>query len=612
MSATRWMFEPVAGALVGVILAMWSSFASKSRGLMEQAIEEGRVDPRQVTDGTLREFQEFLQRHHLGNIVVGGGAARDIFLRTSSADIDVGLAIDLTEEDRRLFAEEAYVASERVVEESGRAARGLAGALGVHVNDLLNPQPGREVRFGGLAIQFIGPAVLSAPDGTKALHRRLLFDVSTKQSYPQNMGASLLQMAVDGEGNLYGHRDALRALQVKQVTFSGPEKGVLLLGDVLRALHLKHGFGLAIPKRGYDLIRKSLDMFGEGFGGYVPLLSDQVQKIIRDARDPKVAQAELDELGIPKTLESAQRVSREEALGYWSFPEQDRQDGGQAQTGTRPLRFLSAAVPAGFAVNTRSQSAGVGPGFPVFWVVGLLSLGFVGILAAVLYRRYFRYPSFRGQLVANTREVGAVRGLAAVAFYTIALAVFVGFLLLLTRGISGSLGWLIFMGVAVAATVALWLIAVVIFGLNNFLRLIFRFSPEPIVLLSERELGDKTDADLEHRLSGFNAYESGRAKAEQALAELIRRRAIAQMLKAVASNSQDDRRLRRSIREALESMGSSRVSEIFDARRFAQLQPISDFLLRYPRLATVENLNNATHPVMRILQVEEHAKRYSS
>jgi len=270
--------------------------------LVNKALTGKRINIKNIRDKNLKAFLRFLKRKHLEDIVVMGGAVRDIFFDKAINDIDVTVKLALTDKEREDFIPTTSQATRRVYDYAMQQLEKLANALGVKREDLQRPplDPAAP-RFKGLKIQYLGPIQSTTSEGVPVFNKRFIIDSQTRQGFSSNTRANLLQMAIDCYGNLYGYTESLQDLLKGRVRVVGDGNN-FAIGDILRLLRLKHQFGLEIYSQDYELVTKVLNQYARGelsiSEAILPMIKEQMNKVLDDAVDRKAAEEELEKLGI--------------------------------------------------------------------------------------------------------------------------------------------------------------------------------------------------------------------------------------------------------------------------------------------------------------------------
>lgn len=284
--------------------------------LAQAALKEGRLEIEKIPSREIAEFLKFLKEHDITGIVVAGGAVRDIFFGKTSADIDIGIKLELAEEERAAFDKYAVRGNKRIYDYAMAQLTLLAAALNVPVERLLRPEPGEEVYFNGIEIQYAGPYDnnVVVETGKKAYPRRIVADTKTGKEYSGSTGASVLQMAIDADGKLYGHQEGLKDLLAGRAGVLGRPEG-FFMGDILRLIRLKHEFGLDIGSSD-ELVRKKLADYRTGrvkglklTARELPVVERLIAKVLDTAKDREAAQADLDELGITELVNDEKKIA---------------------------------------------------------------------------------------------------------------------------------------------------------------------------------------------------------------------------------------------------------------------------------------------------------------
>ncbi|MEK7414666.1 MAG: hypothetical protein AAB263_15235, partial [Planctomycetota bacterium] len=135
-------------------------------------------------------------------------------------------------------------------------------------------------------------------------------DATTKTLLSSMTGPALLQMALDGEGTIYGHVDSLDDLLLGYARLSGDGQN-FPIGNILRYLRLKHQFGLAIDRSDYRFIHRALSVYQSGSSrvsfGELLVIERLLDRLLETAKDQSAAEQELAALGIMAIVNEAKK-----------------------------------------------------------------------------------------------------------------------------------------------------------------------------------------------------------------------------------------------------------------------------------------------------------------
>lgn len=253
-----------------------------------------------IRDERVLQFFLFLSKHELTNIVLTGGAIRDIFFGRQSNDLDITVKIPLTDQEREDSRRDSMHGNQRMLDAATAEIRKLTDALGISPDKLMRfGTDSQTPMFEGMRLQYIGPIQQEVAPGRTVILKRALVDSTTGEYSDFFSNVALSELALDVKSNLYGNYQALDDLWKGEVRLKRGEQ--ISLDMVLRLLRMKYEFGLTIVPDDYDFIR-----------GYVreqvqkgaPLpekirvpLRERVQGILETARDRNAAEQELAELG---------------------------------------------------------------------------------------------------------------------------------------------------------------------------------------------------------------------------------------------------------------------------------------------------------------------------
>jgi len=295
--------------------------------LVEEAIANRKIPLEELPKG-LREFLEYLREQGLTDVVVFGGAVRDIFFGLEPADIDVSFKVRLVGTEPNDLRPSRAGLSQRVFRVVSKKLGELAARFDVAERELVYPSSaGKTASFRGKDVHYAGPIEVTKRDGSKMFMKRFLADSHTQGVYSSTCSAGILQIGIDCEGNLYGDLSALEDLLRGEARFSGDEMNVML-GDVLRLLRLKHQFGLKISDRDYETIKRCIAKGKEAASAdtkviekWLEAMSRQCNIVSDTAKNRAEAQRDLDGLGITDLIEEIGRGLKEQDPATRPTPE---------------------------------------------------------------------------------------------------------------------------------------------------------------------------------------------------------------------------------------------------------------------------------------------------
>ncbi|MFA4991171.1 MAG: (d)CMP kinase [Candidatus Omnitrophota bacterium] len=375
--------------------------------LVGRAFKEKKIDLNSIKDQNLKAFLSFLKKNELGNIIVMGGAVRDIFFDEFVNDIDLTVKVKLNTIEKYDFIRTTSQVTPRVYDLAMQELKKLSEVLKVEVEDFLKPaiDPDAPI-FRGLKIQYAGPIKLEtlpwnprAESENYVYLKRFIIDSVSRLGFSSNTGASLLQMGIDYEGNLYGHIESLNDLLKGRVRLAGDGMN-FTIGDTLRLLRLKHQFGLEISEYDYKLLKKTITLqplvVANSFMSKVQteVIKNQVKIILSKAQNPKSAQEELKELGV-FDLTGGTTLSSNEALSVF-------QSSGIKMKVVDPDMNEDVVMYAGYADDIAS-------------VLNDMNSGIGDRFLKVLNKAFDKYPQLkRGnimiKLLSNSRDLMKILG----------------------------------------------------------------------------------------------------------------------------------------------------------------------------------------------------------
>ncbi|MGE5308213.1 MAG: dephospho-CoA kinase, partial [Deltaproteobacteria bacterium] len=265
-------------------------------GLLSKAIRDHAIDPAEISDEGLCDFLRFLKENDCGNIVVFGGAVRDIFFGKQANDFDITVKYRCHPFERTAFTSVTASASEKVYEFSCSSMSGLADRLKFPAGDLL---AGKSASFRGREVQYAGP-IRSPFLGPEVIIKRFFVDSESRDGFSSTTGASLLQLAIDCDGRLYGNFRALDELAEGRAGIAGNGRN-FGIGGVVRLLRLKHEFGLVIVDEDFAIMKAAVQASRQGrklLPGESQVIERQLAKLKAGARSQAEVSGDLIELGL--------------------------------------------------------------------------------------------------------------------------------------------------------------------------------------------------------------------------------------------------------------------------------------------------------------------------
>jgi hypothetical protein len=285
---------------------------SLDRELVRYVLENKKI-PLEKLPQALRDFLQFLKDNGLSDMVVMGGAVRDIFYGIEPSDFDVALKVQVEQQERTAIDRSANFIPRRVYDVSMIELKRLADVMGVDVKNLQPPLESDSARFRGKDVQYAGPIEITVQNGKKILIRGFVVDsVTGKSLFPDSSIASLLQMGIDVDGNLYGYTESLENLLRSEIKIIG-NRNIFKIGGILRTLRLKHQFGLKLSDEDYDFIKNSVTKARDNLINitfkefFVRAMEKQYRKVIDTAMDRKSAEKEMRDLGITAYIKALRK-----------------------------------------------------------------------------------------------------------------------------------------------------------------------------------------------------------------------------------------------------------------------------------------------------------------
>jgi hypothetical protein len=310
------------------------------------------IEMKAIKDERLKDFFEWLKKHGLHkDFVVGGGGVRDAYTGKELNDFDINVIVSLSETEELSMMPSRALANQRVYNLARKKLEKLAKALGVSVERFLVSSSSVEpVYWNGIEIQYMGPVLLKNTKEEEVFLKRSLVSARKKNwreqlvllsvdlfsilkryalvtqylsaipedennLYSSNTGASMLQMAIDYKGKLYGRAKSLDDFDKGIARIAGDGFN-FSMGGILRVMRLKHEHNLFITASDYRLITQTLHNYlvsPAPFPEYLePVVRRQLTKVIEKAVDPDAAFQELDALGILQIVKDKLNIDAEE------------------------------------------------------------------------------------------------------------------------------------------------------------------------------------------------------------------------------------------------------------------------------------------------------------
>jgi hypothetical protein len=229
--------------------------------IRERSINERRskrVDISGIKDETLRDFFQWLERNDLKDIVVMGGGVRDVLLGRQLSDFDITIALPLRDEEYYRSLSSRYQANIRIIIHVHQRLEALAKALGVKVQDFFDPD--KHILWHGKEIQYAGPIVKTDINKKPVFIKRALVDSNSLGLFSSSPGPSVLQMALDCHGQLYGHVEAIEDLKKETIRIIGNIDDYSV-GGILRAIRLQVEFGQQLTEHDRNQLKEVIKNF---------------------------------------------------------------------------------------------------------------------------------------------------------------------------------------------------------------------------------------------------------------------------------------------------------------------------------------------------------------
>ncbi len=267
--------------------------------LVLKTLRTGRIEESDMPE-PVRNFFKFLRDKNLDNVILVGGAVRDIFFGRAPDDFDVGIVADgLSAQERGIASFTRTEANERIWQVAQDSLQRLSKDLGSQPIYLLRSGDPNASRFEGREVQWAGPLKIFAVGVTL---RQMLAERSSDgaigEFYPSSSGPSNLRVGIDANGRVYGLRGILD-YALGRVEIDGDGNN-FSMGAVLRSVRLYIGFGLEWDPSVKTFIRRSVNQYLQGItpvgDNDFNIATGLLEKIFRDIGSDVVKRQRLDSL----------------------------------------------------------------------------------------------------------------------------------------------------------------------------------------------------------------------------------------------------------------------------------------------------------------------------
>src|SRR3989338_4644218 len=157
-----------------------------------------KVEIKKIKDNSLRHFFEFLKKNNFANIVVVGGAVRDLFFQQSPNDIDIAIKIKMNVDsiEKKYFMS---IGKKEMLPIISKILRPLAKKLQKDVKDFENGN----VVFEGLKIDILGLNIVASKKYNNLVLPDIFINKNNNKIYNFNTFLSVNMLGVDCEGNFF-------------------------------------------------------------------------------------------------------------------------------------------------------------------------------------------------------------------------------------------------------------------------------------------------------------------------------------------------------------------------------------------------------------------------
>jgi hypothetical protein len=235
-------------------------FKTPNWDLMRIVLRDGQLPLSCINDHRLKSFLAWLTLYRIDDVVVVGGAVRDLFFAEPIKDIDITAKIltsagPLGTRGQRLDAglrDSGYAQAMRAL---GCLARSLGLRTSVFTGMRSPP------KFMNLGLHYLGPDVSVGVDTKRRMISPGIFvDARTAAVFSMYTAPSLMQMGIDRFGIMYGYNSALQDALSGVVRLQGDlvSAGNLLPLAIVKWLAYKHIYGLRLCDSDYALARTAI------------------------------------------------------------------------------------------------------------------------------------------------------------------------------------------------------------------------------------------------------------------------------------------------------------------------------------------------------------------
>jgi signal transduction histidine kinase/ribosomal protein L21E len=212
-----------------------------------------KIEISDLEDQSFRDFMKWLKDNHFEDVVVFGGGVRDALIGRRSADFDITVAVPLTDQEYFQFISTRSQVNKKIILEIHKRLEALAKALNVPVEDFFDPN--KHALWHGREVQYSGPYEKTDAEGRPVYMKRALVDSNSLSFFSSTPGPSILRMAIDVNGQLYGHVEGIDDLRQGMIRFIGNVNDVSI-GAVMRVIRLQCELGLSLTLNDEEAIRR--------------------------------------------------------------------------------------------------------------------------------------------------------------------------------------------------------------------------------------------------------------------------------------------------------------------------------------------------------------------
>lgn len=284
--------------------------------LLVKMLREGKIDVDEdlaiEKTEVARGFLNNLRKKGLSQTAVVGGTVRDILTGSDVSDFDVGLVQEeISDADRGISSFPPEEGTRSMWDAARAALDQLSKVFNREVVYFLRAGIDNAPNFHGVVIEWCGPLLIFAQD---TVLRQMFGEKASSEMYPSGSAPTVLGVAIDANGNVYGRRGLLDLLMWR-IVLRGTSSSYTL-GAVIRTLRLHYQFGLSLDSTMKTAIKESMNSYLAGVRpvgvGDSAIAHRQLNKIRSKigAEANAVLDKDLDALGVRAVIDKAEQYAK--------------------------------------------------------------------------------------------------------------------------------------------------------------------------------------------------------------------------------------------------------------------------------------------------------------